>query len=90
MQECGDARNIGKTCGATIFDTGSNKKKLKNVKHFLVMEIRLPKYLLYLSDHFTIANSIVNILYFHQRIREINLYGFGPKFECSSESFRHL
>ncbi len=34
MQECGDARNIGKAYGETIFDTGSSKN-LKNMKHFI-------------------------------------------------------
>ena len=60
------------------------------MKHFLVVKILLPKIVLDFSGHFTIANSIVNARHFHQRIREGNLYSFGPKSEGSSEFFIHL
>ena len=72
------------------FLTPIRMKKLKNMENFLVVKNRLPKNVLDFSGHFTIANSIVNAHHFHQRIREGNLYGFGPKSEGSSEFFIHF
>ena len=60
------------------------------MKTFLAMEILLPKIPLYVSDHFTIANPIVNTRHFHQWSREGDLHGLGLKSECSSDFSMHL